>query len=758
MLQINKVFPPHHDEPSRPDGSTLTEALNSLTSIIRRQAPVFYFLIPGTITLGLLYLLTTPSSYTAVAQMVIDSRKVPAFQQQQQAMGDMTIDTAAVATQVEILQSKRVSLSVIKDLKLTEDPEFVGPGGGLVGALFNLISKTFDPAAAPSETQLLRRALGAFEGHRKISRIPLTYVMEISFQSHDPAKAAQIANAIADAYVVDELEAKYQSTQRASAWLQDRIKELRGGNLASLQALVEFKNKNNIVETGGKLMNEQQMSEVTSQLMLARAATSEAKARLERIQQVMRQDIPDASLADALKSEVIIKLRQQYLDIAGREAIWSAKYGPDHLATIALRNQMTELRRNIADEMGKIAESYKSEYEIAVAREASIQKSHDSAVADSHVSNQALVQLGELESNAATSKFMYENFLQRYMEAVQEQSFPVSEARLISPADAPSQRSQPNTLIVLAATALGGMMAAFGVATLREATDRVFRTGVEVQNALHVSCIAMLPRLKPIAPDSLGKQAKTPAVARQIPIDHSDDLMHYVVNAPFSQFTELLRSVKVMVDINSVIETKNVLGLTSTLPNEGKSTIAANLAALISHGGSRVLLVDGDLRNPSLSRHLRPDAAAGLVDVAAGKTALDDALWTDPTSGLTFLPAGPGSTALVHPNEILGSAAVKSLMDKLRDAFEYVIVDLPPLAPVVDTRTTASFIDSYVYVVEWGRTKIDVVKHSLSSAPEINDRLLGVVLNKADMSVLERYERYRTTYYYRKYPQYSDAS
>jgi polysaccharide biosynthesis transport protein len=504
-------------------------------------------------------------------------------------------------------------------------------------------------------------------------------------------------------------------------------------------------------------MNEQQMSEVTSQFILAQAATAEAKARLDRIQQVMRQDIPDASVADALKSEIIIQLRAKYLEMAGRESIWSKKYGLDHLAAVSVRTQMLELRHNIDDEMRKIAESTKSEYEIAMARESSIKKSLDSAVADSRITRQAQVQLRELESNASTTKTMYENFLQRYMEAIQEQSFPISEARLITPAAPPSTRSSPRPLIVLAVSAAGGLMAAFGVALLREASDSVFRTGAQVESALHVNCIAMLPILKPVTPTAADKEEDAAALAKRRRIGRSANLMHYVVDKPFSQFTELLRSLKVMADLNSVVEANKVIGVTSSLPNEGKSTIAANFAALIAHSGSRVILVDADLRNPSLSRNLSPGASAGLVDVAAGRTALDDAIWTDPTTGLTFLPAGPESTKLLHPNETLASVAIKSLIAKLRGAFDYVIVDFPPLAPVVDTRTTARFVDSYVYVIEWGRTKIDVVEHSLFNAVEVYDRLLGVVLNKADMSVLQRYERYRTTYYYRKYSRYSDV-
>jgi polysaccharide biosynthesis transport protein len=582
--------------------------------------------------------------------------------------------------------------------------------------------------------------------------------MEISFWSFDPAKAAQIANAISDAYIVDQLEAKYQSTRRASAWLQDRLKSLRAEALADSQAVVDFKQKNNMVESGGKLMNEQQMSEVNSQLILARAATAEAKARLDRINQVMSKDIPDASVADALKSEVIIKLRQQYLELAARESIWSKNYGSDHVAAISLRSQMLQLRRNIADEMQKIAESYKSDYEIALARETSIRNSLDNAVEESRITNNAQVQLRELESKAQTSRTMYDNFLQRYMETVQQQSFPISDARLISPATPPAGKSHPNATSVLSLSLSAGIMFAFGAAFLLEATNRVFRTSAQVQDILHVSCISMLPILKQAAPmtaaDSQGEIAALAKVRRIRRIDH---LLTYVVDEPFSQFTELLRSLKVVADLNGVVQANRVIGVTSTLPKEGKSTIAANFAAMIAHGGSRVILVDADLRNPTLSSILSPDNSAGLIEVAAAQTALGDAIWTDPDSGLAFLPAGPQAGKALYPNEILASAAINSLIGKLRNAFDYVIVNLAPLAPVVDTRTTTSFIDSYIYVIEWGQTKFDVVKHCLSNAPEVYERVLGVVLNKANMSVLQRYEPYRNSYYYslrEKFSQY----
>jgi polysaccharide biosynthesis transport protein len=239
--------------------------------------------------------------------------------------------------------------------------------------------------------------------------------------------------------------------------LQERISELRTQATAAERAALDFKGKNNIVDTGGgRLIGDQELAEVNSQLILARAATAEAKARLDRINAVMQQDVADASVADALKSEVIIKLRGEFLGFAQREAIWAKMYGENHLAAINLRTQMQELRHSIKDEMGKIAESYKSEYEIALTRQNSLEASLANVVSQSQTTGQAQIQLRELESNAETSRALYDNFLQRYMEAVQQQSVPISEARLISPAMRPPRKSGPRLSIVLLVTLASG--------------------------------------------------------------------------------------------------------------------------------------------------------------------------------------------------------------------------------------------------------------------------------------------------------------
>ncbi|PPQ16842.1 exopolysaccharide biosynthesis protein [Bradyrhizobium sp. AC87j1] len=743
MLRVNKTASEINRENVDFESSS-SQPLASYLEIIRRQFPMMLAVLSSCMILALLYLFTAAPEFTSTASMVIDTRKLQLFQQQS-GLGDIAVDSATVETQVEILKSENISLAVIRDLHLIEDPEFTGSGGGILGAIAGAVIGVFSNGRSLSEYELTRKALERFEKNRTVKRLGQTYVMEIGFTSKDPGRAAGVANAIADAYIVDQLEAKYQATRRASVWLQDRIKELRTQASAAQKAVVDFKTQNNIIDTGGRLMNEQQLAEVNSQLILAHASTAEAKARLDRINDILKQEIPDANVADALKNETIVKLRGQYVDMASKEAIWSAKYGSDHLAAVNLRKQMAEIKRNIVDELKRIQESYKSDYDIAVTREDSIKTSLNNAVSESQLTSNAQVQLRELESSAQSYQAMYDNFLQRYMESVQQQSFPITEARVISAASKPLVKTYPKTLIILAAGLLGGLMLSFGAAMARELTDRVFRTTGQVEDSLGANCIAILPALgaaTPTAPlrGKLGKRKD----------ERSPDLLRYVVENPLSRFSEAVRSLKVAVDLNSTVRENRVLAITSALPNEGKSTLSTNLAQLMAHGGARVVLVDADLRNPSLSRALVPDAAVGLIEVIAQKASLEDVLVVDQVTGLAILSAG-STNKLLHTNEILASKAMQAVVDLLRAKYDYVVIDMPPMAPVVDVRVTSSYVDSYVFVVEWGKTSIDVVRHNLRSAPEIQEKLLGVVLNKADTRLLARYESYHGRYYYQKY-------
>jgi polysaccharide biosynthesis transport protein len=790
MLQINNKSPLAEQQSSPvPEFVSPAELYASAIGFVRRQYSVITFVSFLSLVLGTVYIFTSTPRYTAHAILVIDTHK-PQFLQSDPQVTPTPIESAAVDTQIEILDSENVALSVIKDLRLNEDPEFVSPSAGLLGTIANLATSAVNailssqPANEPSsEYLLMRRALRTFQERLKVKRVGLTYAIEIDFESLNPDKAAQIANAIADAYVVDSLEAKYQITRRAAVWLQDRLKELREQSSEAERAVVAYKSKNNIVDTGGELMNEQQLAELNSDLIQARAATAESKARYDRVQQILGTgDVdPDAAstatVADTLHNDVITKLREQYLEIEARESLWAAKYGTNHLAVVNLRNQMGELRRSIYEELKRTAETYESDYEIAKKREESIQNSLNQTVSESQTTNEAQVTLHNLQSNAQTYRAIYDNFLQRYMESVQQQSFPISDSRVITQATAPLFKSSPKTLLVMALASLGGLIFGAGIGMLRDIADRVFRTTTQVREHLHVQCIALVPEIRDgakssaptaglpakLAPgNSTGKSTRTGSnrAAKAAAKDAKRSGPHIIIrdasvrwtvtDSPLSRFTEAIRAIKIAVDLGSTDNANKIIGIASSLPNEGKSTISLSLAQLIAHSGSRAILVDCDLRKPALSRTLAPDAKAGLLEIVSGKAMFEDVLWVEPTTNLAFLPTVLPSR-LVHTSEILASDATRKMFDRLREAYDYVVVDLSPLAPVVDVRVMTPLMDAFVFVVDWGRTKIDVVEHALSTTRGVYDNLLGVVLNKVDMNALGRYENYHGSYYDSRY-------
>ena len=444
------------------------------------------------VVLAAVYVLTARPSYTANAMLMIDSKRIQLFQPQSM-FNDLPVDASTVESQVEVLKSDTVALAVIKKLNLSDDPEFIGPAGGLIGSLFSLFD-LFGSNAPSSEFALTRHAVEVFQNRLSIRRIGLTYVIQISFRSYSPDRAAQIANAVADAYIDDQLESKYQAARRAGVWLQQRLRELRDQASTAERAVVAFKNSNNMVDAGGRIDQRAAACRAEQPACPRTVTDGEARARLDRVEAVLRSNSPEATVsatvADSLKNDVISKLRTQYLEMSRREVDWATRYGVNHLAVVNLRNQMQELQNSIRDELKRIAEGYKSDFEIAKQREASVQKQLDDAVAQSQVTGKAQVTLRDLESSAQSYRALYDNFLQRYMESVQQQSFPITEARVISAASRPLTPSNPRTRLILMLAAVIGL--AFGIAAgaWRDLADRVFRTRNQVEDRLGTECIA----------------------------------------------------------------------------------------------------------------------------------------------------------------------------------------------------------------------------------------------------------------------------
>jgi polysaccharide biosynthesis transport protein len=736
--------------PEFPASLTLGERIDFVIGFLRRRYFVILFSLSLSLALGALYFFTAPPTYTASAMMMIEPRKGLL---QQTLGGDPPADAAWIESQLGVLKSLNVAAYVVKQLRLAEDPQFINSGNWLIDDLLNALDKLltrfgWETAEPKTEAERLGETILAFTKQLDIRRIGTSYLMRIDFRSRNREQAVKIANAMVDAYIFDQLSAKYQANRRTGDWLQERLQTLREQAAASERAVIEFKAKNNIVTTGNTLINERQLTDLNAQLATARTKTSDLQARLERIEAVRRayqQDQPgseaDETVSEAMSNTIITQLRTQYLVLMNREADWSVRYGKNHTSVVNLRRQIQDIRRNIRDELGRIEETFKSEYEIAKKRQDELEKELASVVSESNDTNQTAVALFSLTAAAQSYRKLYDNFLQQHTVSIQQQTYPITEARQTSTATV--LKTAPKPLLVWPMTIFAGGMLAVGLGALREIRDRGFRTREQVRSVLATECLALVPSLT-----EGRKRRKAIAVAHPIAprsVCFRPKTMRTIIESPWSPYAEAVRSIKLLVDLNSKAKHTKTIGVTSCLPNEGKSSVAAAVAALIAQGGARVILVDCDLRHCSLSHDLAPAASAGFLDVVAGKVDLADAVWSDPTTGMAFLSAG---RRVPNAAEFLASDAARSLFEMLQIKYDYVIVDLPPLAAGVDVRATSGLVDSYVLVIEWGVTKIDAVQYALRHAPGVQANIVGAVLNKVDMAAVGRYDSYGANYYY----------
>ncbi|KQR70850.1 polysaccharide biosynthesis tyrosine autokinase [Rhizobium sp. Leaf341] len=707
---------------------------------------------------GLIYVMTAVPLYTADISVLLDSEKNQLVEELSMSGAGLE-DETALLSQVEVLTSETIGLAVVDKLKLGEDPVFMAEPRSILGTVLApvralmSIPKWFaskqvedDAAARRAQAQLI------LSRNMSVDRVGKTYVLRIGYTSPSPQMAAKIANAIGDAYVVDKLNSKYESTRRASAWLQERIVELRQKALETDLAVQKFRTANGLVSTGSQLVSDQQLSELNTALITAQAETAKAQARLDRIQSIVSSGQSDAIVTDVLDSSVSTELRKKYLDSAKLEGEISKKLGPNHVQAVRLRAEMAEYKRLMFEEVNRIAESYRSEVDVAAAREKSLQDSVSKATNISATANETQVQLRELERESDTYRTLYQTFLQRYQEAVQQQSFPVTEARIISSASAPEKASYPRKPLVLALFVIMGAAAGTGIGAFREFRDRFFRTGDQVRDILKQEYLGAAP---------LVIESKQPRNTLQVGevnprlINKQSSISDYVLDNPLSAFAETLRSAKIAADLSILSNKCKVIGIVSTLPGEGKSTVSTNFAELLASQGNRTVLIDADLRNPGTTRMLARHAQAGILEILLDDKAPQDVLLSNPRTKLAFLPAVI-KHRVPHSSELLISPAMRGLIAKLSQHFDYIIVDLPPVGPVVDARAMAStIIDAFVYVVEWGQTARRVVRHTLNTEPQIASKCLGVILNKVDNEKMKLYRSYGSSeYYHSRYSQY----
>jgi exopolysaccharide transport family protein len=719
-----------------------------LIATFRRRLKVFAAAFALVLAGVLIFTLQQTPRYTATSYVMIDTRKRD-VSKIDEVLSGLPADSSAVDTEVEILKSRSLATRVVQGLHLDKDPEFNSARrkptllqGVLAapGQLFHSAAPVLsDQAMADQKTLNDRKQFDAVVDvvlkRLKVSRAGLTYVIAVDFTSTNQPKAADIADAFADDYLLDQLEAKFDATKQASNWLNDRLGSLRVQVEQAEGAVAAYRTQTGLIGAVGSNLTEQEVSNLNQQLALAQASSAEQEAKVRTARQQMANGSTGEDVGAALDSDVVKNLRQQRADISGKLADLQTKYGARHPEVQSKDRQLADIDAQIQQEINRTISNLDAQANVARQRVGSIQASLGRARGTLAGTNTAAVRLNELERNATSVRTLYESFLNRFKETTTQQGMADSDARVVSRAKIPNAPSFPKLGLNLALGALFGLGAGVAAVLLAEALDSGITTSEDIERFLGVASLGSIPLLSSTMTKDGG--AQSPA--------------EMIIERPLSAFAEAFRNLRTSIVYSRVDKPVRVVAITSALPGEGKTTTAFCLGRAMAMSGSRTVVVDCDVRRRNINRLLGQEPAVGLMEVLAGKATLDQALVLDSASGCWFLPLARSSFT---PKDLFGGQAMSSLLDDLKGRFEFVLLDTAPVLPVADTRALAPKADVVVFLTQWRRTPRRAVQAAFELLRSVGADIAGVALTQVDVREQAKYGYGDAGYYYRSYRKY----
>ncbi|KAA0075155.1 polysaccharide biosynthesis tyrosine autokinase [Tardiphaga sp. P9-11] len=732
-----------------------TVDLREMARILRRRwrAVVLPAAVLGGIALA--YVLTATTLYTANSTVLVDPRRANVVETNQSVLTNFGTDDATIESQTLLIQSLTILQRVVDKLKLTQDLEFM-PKPGLLDPIRNLFRSSGPVDGVSPEDAARAYSIYLLQRRMKVTRQGTTFLVDIAVSSESPQKAATIANAVADAYFEEQVRAKYDATRIAAKWLGGQIDALKNRVVTSEQAVADYRSANNLAVSQGVTVNDQQITDLNSKLIAARVQTAEARAKFDQVQQLAKTGGDAGGLNAAVSSEMVTKLRAQYADIAKNEADLTSKYGPRHPQVANVRAQLKDTQRLINEEIGRIVQGTAHDYDVAKSREASLQDSFDKLQGVSSTSGQAVVRLHELQREAEANRTLYESYLARSKETTAQESLEMPDSRIVSFASIPLKPSAPKTALILGFAILLGLGGGTVLAFLTDYLDGRIKTLEQAEEISGVPALAALPSISSRELAGRAKRGRTelgnydPRTMRLLPAALQPPLMRYAIEEPGTFFAEAIRAVRLAIQRARKIDTVKVVLVTSGLESEGKTTFAGNLALSFATLGIKTLLIDGDLRNPGLTRAVSPNADAGLLQVATGEVTLERAILLDRSTGLSILPS-PAIKDVDAITELMFSEQIVEILDRLKSHYELIIIDSPPLIPLVDGRALAELADRILLAMAWNQTPREVVAHTMELLAPVHDRILGTVLTQVDLSKIRFYDYYRSSAYLKPY-------
>ncbi len=749
-----------------------------LLMLWRRKMVILSALLIG-LSLATILITFMKPLYSARSLLLVENSPEQKLSQELGAfLGSARFDTSVLLSELEILKSRSMGRMVVERLGLMTDPEFnprlnfkikqadfsskgvadverqkpdfledlplpkvrtdtlfpkhSGKNEAPQFKDLSLYKSELDSLPPEVTNRVMADVTTTFLNNLVVRSIPGSFAIQVEFTSVDPYKAALITNTIADIYIEQRLERKFAATKKVTDWLDRRLTDLREQVRNAEAAVQNYKAQNNIVQGTRSVSSVEQLSALNAQLVQAKAKKAEAEARLSEITKIVDSDEKIETAADIVNSDLVRKLKFEIFDVEGRLSEASTRYGEKHPVILEITSELNDLRRTLRVEMKKVIKQIENEVVFSKASVDALQEGLNEVSGDLFDDSEAMIQLGELEREAESSRLILDKFLATHKRQDNQEQLQEAEARVISYAVVPREPSFPNKMLLLSLSAALSLFLGLALALLIEKLDNTFKSAGQLEAAGGYPCYAMIPELE-----------KMP----------QKDLVKYILSKPSSTVAESVRTLRMVLNLRSRDEKEKVkvVTVTSSFPGEGKTTLSIWMARLAAKSGDKVIVIDCDLRRPNIHRSLGRGNDATLVEYLTGKKELDEVIQKDEQTGahMIFARSVPNSAL-----DLITSAKMKTLIKSLREVYDLVIIDSPACLAVSDARVLATYSDVTLYGVAWDRTPREVVTSGVKQFSDMGYNNLAFVLTNVDVRRHVRYGYGDTMYYYGRYKEY----
>lgn len=706
--------------------------------------------------IGFLVVSQYEPTYRASARVMFDIQQANVINLQE-VLVDQQFDSSRLEDQIQVLRSTTLIERVIDELNLDRNPAFnptlrvpeptLAERLGLadmvppeVTDLLMNMGLMARPGLPPSPVEAARRErlsiINNVLSGLQLAPIGRSRVIEISYVSGNPRTSEQIVNAIAEQYIVDQLEAKLEATRAATSWLSTRVDELRI-RVQNAEEAVEGA-RSELSEVAGQTLEvtQQQLEALNGSLATARAEVSRVQALFDRLRIAVDEGRDLGAITEFRASSLIQGYRTEETELLSQRVALAATLPEDHPALVRLDQQVQDVRRNAQAEALRIVSAAQSDLEAAVDQESSLTDEVRRLEQKALLQSRNQVQLRQLDREADASRVLYENFLARLQETSEQEDLQEADARILSPAEQPLfAQGQAKRRTLMMAVILGGI-SGIGLVILLDRLNNTFRSPQQLEEMAGEALLGVLP--------TIGSNIKRMEV-----------LKHLREN-PSSSMAESIRNLRTSILFSNIDTPPKVIMFTSTVPREGKSTTSMLTALTSRQMGKSAIIVDCDLRLPALARILdNEEKGPGLLAVLEGAASVEEAIFKDPDTGLDVLMTRRSERqGSVNAADVLSSKRFETLIETLSELYDLVILDTPPVLVVADARIISKLADAVVYAVRWDATPRGAVLEGLKELRSIDAPIAGMVMTLVNEDRASRYSYDGYSYYKGKYRDY----